>query len=179
MTHHPTCPRHLSQQKVFLDSLQNGTTLPAPPAYTRIESIFNRPISPSEAASDMTFENEEEPAQSTIQLTIRTPVNLRGDNNLLAIDASLTASKIAVSVVTALKQVSMGGGGVPMIDEEGRPRPINVLVEAGTIVEGKGNVVGERAVLLATGLKRKVDEMVERKRAGSEPVEISSKRARK
>lgn len=41
----------------------------------------------------------------------------------------------------------MGASGVPMIDEEGRPRPIKVQVTAETRVEGCRNVVGEKAVL--------------------------------
>lgn len=91
---------------------------------------------------------------------------------------------MTLAVVSALKQISMGGSGVPMIDEEGRPRPVKVHVMAETRVQGCRNVVGERAVLgavvgggLAMGAKRKpaaeedARDGKKRERAGSEPVQ--------
>lgn len=77
---------------------------------------------------------------------------------------------------------------MPMIDEKGRPRPIEVEVMAKTRVEGSKNVVGEKAVLAAVvgggGLKRKDSESSvgsvgsKRQRAESEPVEGEAKRFR-
>lgn len=90
----------------------------------------------------------------------------------MSIDAATSASKIAMAVVAAIKQVSMGGGGVPMIDEEGRPRPIRVEVVAETRVEGAGNVVGEKAVVDRV-VDGKEGKGVKRQREGDEGGEGS------
>lgn len=47
----------------------------------------------------------------------------------------------------AMKAGSAGAGGLPMIDEEGRPRPVVLEVEAGWRVEGEGNVVGREEIV--------------------------------
>lgn len=108
---------------------------------------------------------------------------------MIALDASVSASKIALAVVQALKQMTMEGIGVPMIDEDGRPRPIKVNVVAETTVTGSKNVVGERAVLstLFVGSGARKEKMVvkvdkdtkKRDRAGSEPLEMDAKRSRR
>lgn len=46
-----------------------------------------------------------------------------------------------------------------MIDEDGRPRPIDVKIEAGVRIEGRGNVVGEKGAL--EGLRRVMREKAE------------------
>lgn len=53
-----------------------------------------------------------------------------------------------------------------MIDEEGRPRPIKVKIEAGITIDGQTNVVGEKAIEavrhgLARGVKRRMEADVE------------------
>lgn len=50
-----------------------------------------------------------------------------------------------MAISMALKQASMSGSGVPMIDEEGRPRPVKVKVEAAMRIEGSRNTVGHKA----------------------------------
>ena len=74
-----------------------------------------------------------------------------------------------------------------MIDEEGRPRPILVEVNADVKIDGSKNVVGERAVghSAQNGGMRKTEEnglfqvAEKRERAGSEPMEMESKRMRR
>jgi hypothetical protein len=98
---------------------------------------------------------------SPIYLKISTPLVVKGDNNLIAVDPSAQASKLAMAIVQSLKQLSHGADGIPMIDENGRPRPLKVDVKAEITVEGSKNVVGEQAVLgsvMGAGLKRKVDD---------------------
>ena len=78
----------------------------------------------------------------------------------------------------------MGADGIPMIDENGRPRPIKVEVMAETTIEGSKNVVGEKAVLAATlssaATRKKVKSGTggKRQRAASEPIEEARKRLR-
>lgn len=38
-----------------------------------------------------------------------------------------------------------------MIDEDGRPRPIDVRIDAGVRIEGKGDVVAEKGVVEGRG----------------------------
>lgn len=81
-----------------------------------------------------------------------------------------------------------------MIDEEGRPRPILVEVNADVKIDGSKNVVGERAVVghlpQNGGMRRRPEErkteenglvqvVKKRERAGSEPMEMESKRTRR
>lgn len=72
-----------------------------------------------------------------------------------------------------------------MIDENGTPRPLKVSVVADTKIIGSGNVVGEKAILAKTvvqGAIRKIDPSqlggVKRERAGSEPLEMDSKKVK-
>lgn len=92
------------------------------------------------------------PAQepfSPITLRIKTSVHITADNNIVCLrsapeEAAGEAARLAMEAVSA---ASAGAGGVPMIDEEGRPRPVVVEVEAGWSVEGAGNVVGREEVV--------------------------------
>jgi hypothetical protein len=92
-------------------------------------------------------EEEGEESLSSIKLTIHAPLVINGSGNLVAHDSSAAANAIALGVVNALRQLSMGQHGIPMIDEQGRPRPLTVEVLAETDVDGHNNVVGEKAVL--------------------------------
>ena len=51
-------------------------------------------------------------------------------------------SEVSMAIMTALKKGSVAENGVPMIDEEGRPRPFRADVVIAVSVEGNGNRVG-------------------------------------
>lgn len=93
----------------------------------------------------------EEEVLSTISIQIKVPIYVSGNNNVLSIDPAVTGSKIAVAIVTGLRQMSGIAGGVPMIDENGRPRPIIVDVDGITKIDGSDNIIGDRAVYTAGG----------------------------
>ncbi|TAQ88334.1 hypothetical protein B7494_g3332 [Chlorociboria aeruginascens] len=93
------------------------------------------------SSSDQEYE-EGPDTRSPIEISISVPLTVQGHSNNVHVDPSLSASKIAMAIVAALKQASMCEGGVPMIDEEGRPRPIKVHVRAETRVVGDDNIVG-------------------------------------
>jgi len=97
--------------------------------------------------SDDDSDNDEVSNLSEIRLFINTPLLINGDGNRVAIDPSLSATKIAMGIVNALKTMTVANGGIPMIDEEGHPRPVTIKVEAEVKVTGSKNIVGERAVL--------------------------------
>lgn len=99
---------------------------------------------------------------SAIVIRISTGVRVSGDDNVVCLAGGAAngqtnnnngqsssssaaadhARSIAEAVTAAIRQ---GGeqdvGGIPMIDEEGRPRGIRVQIEAGIEVRGKGNVL--------------------------------------
>lgn len=92
--------------------------------------------------------------------------------------------------------------GLPMIDEDGRLRAIDLKVDAAIVVDGERNVVGEKAVVTLLQRRRKdihresfssKDESgdigerggsvdgggrTSRKRSLSEPMEVRAKRAK-
>ena len=123
---------------------------------------------------------------SAINIIIKCPLFIKGDSNLVAVDNSGSASKIAQGVVGALKTMSMSGHGVPMIDEDGRPRPITVTVIAEVRIDGSKNVVGDkvRPMLPQTVPKPALDNKegteanLKRERDGSEEAESGPKRTR-
>ncbi|KAH9210553.1 hypothetical protein DL95DRAFT_10256 [Leptodontidium sp. 2 PMI_412] len=150
--------------------------------------------------SDSDSDSDDEDT-STIRIKIFTPINVRGDSNLIAMDTSITATQITRGVVDALRNMSYGVGddqGVPMIDADGHPRPIKVTVSAPLTVLGSKNLMGERAVMerIAPGLmdrpaatmtKAPLTELdgpvpVKKRERGEieeEPVEGGSKRTRR
>jgi hypothetical protein len=119
---------------------------------------------------------------SPINITIECPLHIQGDNNIVAIDTASSTNKIAQGIVGALKAMSMSGHGVPMIDEDGRPRPITVTAVAEVRITGSKNVVGDkvRPMLPQSAPKPTQDNKegirIKREREGSEEAE--SKRTR-
>lgn len=104
-------------------------------------------------------DSEGEGDRSAITVRISTAVRVTGDHNImcLKVDPTETARFVAQAVTKVLR----GGGaeergGIPMIDEEGRPRPLKIEIEAGTEVHGEGNVLGgEEVVMSALGKRRR------------------------
>jgi hypothetical protein len=147
----------------------------------------------NDSDSDSDSETEESPHKlSEIHLKISTPLVIQGNGNLVSIDTAANATKISLGVVSALRQITSASGGVPMIDEDGRPRPIKIDITAEVRVHGSCNIVGEKAILAKTvvgGEIRKVDVKQEggpaaertggkRERSGSEPLGMDSKKVR-
>lgn len=106
-------------------------------------------------------EDDQEESISPISLRINTSVLISKNNNLVCLTDTPAshANAIARAVVKAIQENSSGQCGIPMIDEDGRPRPVKIEVDAGITVEGSGNVVGNEAivnqVLRQRGLTRK------------------------
>jgi hypothetical protein len=108
-------------------------------------SAFPASLSSSSNGDGEEYESpEDKPTSITISITA--PLHIKGSNNLLAVNLTSHATAIAHSVIQALKEASMSRAGIPMIDEDGRPRTLDVKVDAGIRVEGERNVVGEKAV---------------------------------
>ncbi|KAL7819700.1 hypothetical protein V8C26DRAFT_394932 [Trichoderma gracile] len=151
-----------------------------PPAYTPLTApdlasqvrqqlrepfIMGRPSMPEAVLEALTTEYEDEQEQeesiSPISLRINTSVLISKNNNLVCLTDTPAshANAIARAVVKAIQENSSGQCGIPMIDEDGRPRPVKIEVDAGITVEGSGNIVGNEAVvnevLRQRGLSRK------------------------
>jgi hypothetical protein len=85
---------------------------------------------------------------SPIHLRISTRVNVARNDNFVALPYTPAeqANSIAKAIMEAFRVGT--GGGIPMIDQDGRPRPVHIEVDAGITVDGANNVVGtERATL--------------------------------
>jgi hypothetical protein len=193
---------HQTQPKrSFPIAIQHQTIIP-PPAYGAV-NMSQHPLQTIVAhnyqgpADNSDEEEEEEETLSAIHIEVNTPMHVFGDNNKLAIDPSTSANKIAIAVVSALKQMAGGDGCIPMVDGEGQPRAIKITITAGTRVQGSNNTVGEKAVLNLVSdvdAKQKSIEMVQkenedddekknpdgkkRERTGNAPTEMNSKRTR-
>lgn len=91
-------------------------------------------------------DDEHDPESSPISLRINTSINVSRSNNVvcLANSPAEQANAIAQAVVKALHEGSSGQCGIPMIDENGAPRPLRIEVDAGLVVDGTDNVVGSR-----------------------------------
>ncbi|KAH6606410.1 hypothetical protein Trco_005563 [Trichoderma cornu-damae] len=125
-----------------------------------------RPPMAEAVLETMASENEDDEYQeegtSAIWLRINTSVLISKNNNLVCLPDTPAshANAIAKAVVQAIQENSSGQCGIPMIDEDGRPRPVKIEVDAGITVEGSGNVVGSEdvvnQVLRQRGLARHV-----------------------
>ncbi|PHH80076.1 hypothetical protein CDD80_2918 [Ophiocordyceps camponoti-rufipedis] len=92
---------------------------------------------------------------SAINLSINTSVVVSSNNNTVYLkDPATNANEIAMAVVNALRDGSCGKSGIPMIDEDGRPRPLRIHVQAGLTVEGAGNIVGSDVAAVAASRRR-------------------------
>jgi hypothetical protein len=95
---------------------------------------------------------DEEPYEelSPINLRISARINVARDNNVIALPYTPAdqAKSIAEAIVEAFKKGSVTGDGIPMIDQDGRPRPIRIEVDAGITVEGANNVLGTEAAVM-------------------------------
>ncbi|KAI3544372.1 hypothetical protein CABS01_12511 [Colletotrichum abscissum] len=89
---------------------------------------------------------EEEP--SPISLRISTRIDVASDSNLIALPYSpaAQANSIAKAVVDAIYERDWTAG-CPLIDENGRSRPLKLEVDAGITVRGSSNVIGTEAVI--------------------------------
>lgn len=106
-------------------------------------------------------DEDDECARSPVELRITTTVQVEGDNNAILLTAPPAdhARAIAEAVTATVRQAGGMNGGIPMIDEEGRPRPFRIFVSAGMNIEGSGNVLGdEDHLMLFVAGKRKRDD---------------------
>lgn len=136
------------QQLKTLAQLYTAQENPPPTPYAMSapfnnQSIMNNP--PDHVFNDDDEDDYPEPL-SKICITIKAPLVISGNNNAVSVDPASTASKVAVAIVSGLRQMGGVAGGVPMIDEHGRPRPIVVDVDATLKIDGSDNIVGDRAI---------------------------------
>ncbi|GAO17801.1 uncharacterized protein UV8b_02099 [Ustilaginoidea virens] len=123
----------LLHQPVLMDRAPFASLIPPIPA-------------PSDADED---DGDSDQGQSPICLRINTSVKISSNHNLVCINDTPAdhANAIARAVVNAIQENSSGHCGIPMVDEDGRPRPVNIKVDAGLEVQGAGNIVGNENVI--------------------------------
>lgn len=122
---------------------QNMNMMPANP-HNPLAHLVNPPADTFEE-----YEDEDDlDLLSPIEIFIKTPIYVDGNNNAVSIDAGTIGSRVAYSVIQSLRQLNGLAGGIPVIDQDGRPRPIKVEVDAEMKITGSNNMVGENAVLM-------------------------------
>ncbi|KAI3530233.1 hypothetical protein CTAM01_07766 [Colletotrichum tamarilloi] len=102
---------------------------------------------PQDSILDAEEEDEEEES-SPISLRISTRIDVASDSSLIALPYSPAsqANFIAKAIVDAIHDRDWTVG-CPLIDENGRPRPLKLEVDAGITVRGSSNVIGTEAVI--------------------------------
>lgn len=141
--------------------------------YTVSEAEFTRLRAQHTCVMNSDQEQEEDmddqdDGHSPINLRISTALRIHGDSNAILMSTAPVdhAKAVAQTVVSAIRQCSDVNGGLPMIDEEGRPRPVNISVDAGLSIKGSGNILGNEEHVLQSlcgakcggGGKRKRDD---------------------
>ncbi|KAI5466192.1 hypothetical protein BGZ63DRAFT_420696 [Mariannaea sp. PMI_226] len=161
-----TMPNHPPQNPQVTTPKENGPDPDAPPAYTprripdlatyitqSMSALRYHHLAPQVGAQllavDSTDDDSEQtdPESSTpINLRINASINVNRNNNVVCLDTTPAenANSIAQAVVKAMMEGSAGRCGIPMIDENGAPRPLRIEVDAGMVIEGEGNIVGSR-----------------------------------
>lgn len=96
------------------------------------------------AAAAAAQEDEGSADKCPISLRINSSVNISRNNNIVCLEASPAdyASNIASAIAKSLLEGSSGRCGIPMIDENGVPRPLLIEVDASMVVQGANNIVG-------------------------------------
>ncbi|WDK19036.1 hypothetical protein CGRA01v4_10323 [Colletotrichum graminicola] len=85
---------------------------------------------------------------SPMSLRISTRIKVASDGNLIALPCS--PAEQATSMASAIIEAIQGRDwmtGLPMIDENGRPRPLILDIDAGMTLEGSSNIVGTESVI--------------------------------
>ncbi|KFA66514.1 hypothetical protein S40285_00673 [Stachybotrys chlorohalonatus IBT 40285] len=102
-----------------------------------------------------------------ISLRVNTAINITNSNNLICLSGTPAdhANAIARAVVEAINKNSSGQCGLPMINENGEPRPVRLEIDAGIVVEGAGNIIGTEDIILQVIRER---ASYKRRRAGAE-----------
>ncbi|KAF4624832.1 hypothetical protein G7Y89_g13337 [Cudoniella acicularis] len=148
-----TFPQRAIQKQIAAYATSQQIFTPPPPLYQAQPPLYPYNMSQFPLTTQITHHEEsdsdddDEGRLSEIRITINTPLHVNGNDNLISVDTAANASKISTAITTALRQISTAGGGVPLIDANGEPRPIRVDVTAEIKVVGSNNVVGDRAVM--------------------------------
>jgi len=101
-------------------------------------------------------EDDEDQGRSPVAIRVNAGVRAAGDDNLVVFlgTPAQHASEIANAVLAALRQATSANVGIPMIDEDGRPRPLRLEVDASLDVNGSRNVLGPEAFVREVALRR-------------------------
>ncbi|KAJ0107861.1 hypothetical protein J7T55_007073 [Diaporthe amygdali] len=158
------CPpaRHLRHQAATRRVAEDPSRATSAAQFSQLCNMNNANYDNNREYVNLDVPHDYDDERSPIELRICTTVQVEGDNNAILMTAPpADHAKAVVDAVTAtIRQAgSMNDGGIPMIDEEGRPRPFRITVEAGMHIEGSGNVLGsEEHIKQLLGGKRKRDD---------------------
>jgi hypothetical protein len=115
----------------------------APPAYSP-ESWPSERFGPNTSGFADNADGDSDAARSSVCLRVNAAVSISGDHNCICITKPPAdhVNTIVRAALNTIKENSSGQCGIPMVDEDGRPRPVIIEVEAGMMVHGTDNAVG-------------------------------------
>lgn len=125
----------------------SGSRAPLPASVAMVpRTVIGRPGDPDPWDDD---HSECEDLKSPITVRINAGLRISSNHNVVALATSPgdLCAQISKSVVAGMREAS-GGVGIPMIDEDGHPRPLRIEVDAGLDINGVGNVVGSEEVVV-------------------------------
>ncbi|KUI52447.1 hypothetical protein VP1G_09887 [Cytospora mali] len=159
---------HHRQQQMIRRVMSNPPHPISQAEFTRLRQQYATGMYRVQGEEDEDTDDQEDDGRSPINLRISTTLHVEGNNNAVLLTATPAdhAKAVTHAVISAIRQCSDMNGGIPMIDEEGRPRPFNITVEAGMNVEGSGNILGNEEHVMqflgrggdGNGGKRKRDD---------------------
>ncbi|KAN0117377.1 hypothetical protein V8E51_003354 [Hyaloscypha variabilis] len=110
-----------------------------PPAYGG-----RAPPNYSDDEEDGDEEGQNGSVPSAIKLHVKCPLSVNGDHNIVGVDTAVNVTRVAQGIFKALKEMGVNGHGVPLVDEDGRPRPITITASAEITITGSKNFVNDK-----------------------------------
>ncbi|KAF7951334.1 hypothetical protein EAE96_006650 [Botrytis aclada] len=123
-------------------SMKNGRTntfAPAAPTSAQPQ-VSGQQQEQKEAEEEAGFES------ACLYLSIKSPLTITGDDNVITFHPAPQVQKITDAVLQSLKSASEGSRGIPMADADGIPRAFKFDIDAAVTINGKHNILGEEAV---------------------------------
>jgi hypothetical protein len=98
----------------------------------------------SDDEEDGDEEGQDGSVPSAIKLHVKCPLSVNGDHNIVGVDTAVNVTRVAQGIFKALKEMGVNGHGVPLVDEDGRPRPITITASAEITITGSKNFVNDK-----------------------------------
>jgi hypothetical protein len=127
--------------------------VPPPAPKVDVSSVLsNAQVHSDSSVNADVFEETSSEELSAIEMHVDASIVIKGNNNVVLLDSSPAerADSVFMAISKALQEHSSGRCGIPMIDEDGRPRPIHIKANVGMKIDGAHNLVGNEKLIQTT-----------------------------